>query len=208
MPNFVTRPLRRLITVLGLACFALVFTGCASPYMNELSENEAQQNIDPALKPDEAGVIIIRPSIVGAAVSAVISEGLNQHNFVGIAMGRTKILYKTKAGTKYFFVSSEGDSNVIKAELAPQKYYYLMTYPTWGWMRCRFYFDDPANYNTEDIKKALQDSKWSLVNESGKTWFNNHYESIEEKNAGGLIDWQDDGGTPVIRADQGYDQML
>lgn len=230
--------LRRLTTVSGLVCSVLLFTGCSSmaplqeefygsgrqynnfwdvliggsypQLVNKMSEAEAEANIKSTLQPDEAVVVITRSGVAfrGAAIS-VISEGLEDPKYVGVTAGGVKLLYKTKAGTKYFFSTTvTGRTDAIKMELLPQKYYYINISATLDLVDFYIAFDDPAEITKKDIKTDLKMTEWIIANQNGFAFFERFYDYIKQQNAIAFDEWEKSGGTKVLKADQGYDTWL
>lgn len=187
-----------------------LFGGSYTALVNPMSPAEARCNIENSLLPDEAVVIITRPKdAVHSEAATVISEGLDNPQYVGVTQGGIKLLYKTKAGTKYFCsTNTNGKTDVVKVTLAPRKYYYLNLSASRDPLNPVITFDHPASATADQITAHLKSTSWRIANINGFTFFENVRDYIKKQSVSGLTEWEQSGGTKTLTAEQGYDTLL
>ena len=112
---------------------AALMTGCAGTSMVTAPDQEIQQ--PPA---GESQVIFLRPSSLGAAISASLYEVVDDEiRFVGISTYGTAVPYRTTPGRHVFMVVSEA-ADFMEADLAPGRNYFSLVTPRMGVWAARF----------------------------------------------------------------------
>jgi len=166
--------MRKLMLVYVAVVMAV--TGCASKHMDvvTIGQNEG------ILAKNQAAIVFFRDTSFGGAIQAPIVESLDKDlAFVGILSANTKLLYKTAPGKHIFIVGGE-DSNMLEADLAPQKFYYVRVSPKIGLWKARFVFE-PVTAADEKLQKALSGCTWTTAGASAQTWFNDNKNSLQRK---------------------------
>lgn len=129
----------RHVAIAVLISTAMFLIGCAGS--NKYMKPAASGQDGPAsfkLGEGEAGIIFMRPSTFGFAISSSvfeISEG--DEMLVGIVSAKKKVFYKTGAGEHFFMVVGES-ADFMKANLMAGKIYYALVTPRVGAMKARF----------------------------------------------------------------------
>ncbi|MCL1985178.1 MAG: hypothetical protein FWG59_01850 [Betaproteobacteria bacterium] len=172
--------MRKVMLVLAAlaACAALV--GCASKHMEVATIG---QN-DGALSENQAAIVFFRDTSFGGAIQAPVVESFveatgSNVEFVGIVSANTKLLHKTTPGKHIFIVGGES-SNMLEADLAPQKFYYVRVDPKMGLMKARFAFE-PVLVNDEKLQKLLSGCTWVTSGPTAQAWFNENKDSMQGK---------------------------
>ena len=185
--------------MLFLAVWVMAMTGCASKHMDVavIQQNEG------ALAKNQAAIIFFRDTILGAAIQAPIIESLDKDiSFVGIVSANTKVLHKTTPGKHYYVVGGEG-SNLLEADLAPQKFYYVRVSPKMGFWKARFAFE-PITADDEKLQKALSGCNWATAGASAQTWFKNNKSNLQSKSD----DAAGKESKAILRPENGFGMLI
>jgi hypothetical protein len=106
--------------------------------------------------PDDTSAVVyfLRPSAFGKAVSFALWDG---EDVIGVVKGKQHIAYKTTPGTHYFLIHAQ-NWEIIKAELAAGKTYYIVVRPVMGFTSAavNMTVEDP---NNPDIPKWIRKTK-------------------------------------------------
>ena len=155
-------------------CFALV--GCASKHMEVTTVGQGEG----VLSDNQAAIIFFRDTSFGGAIQAPIVEAKGADvEFVGIVSANTKLLHKTTPGKHIYVVGGES-SNMLEADLAPQKFYYVRVDPKLGFAKARFAFE-PVLATDEKLQKALSGCTWVTSGATAQAWFNDNRASMKGK---------------------------
>lgn len=129
----------RHVAIAVIISTAMFLIGCAGS--NKYMKPAANGQGDPAsfnLGDDEAGIIFMRPSTFGFAISSSVFELTEEDEmFAGIVSAKKKVFYKTSAGEHLFMVVGES-ADFMKANLMAGKLYYALVRPRLGAMKARF----------------------------------------------------------------------
>ncbi len=132
----------------------------------------AQNDQSTNLADNISRITFYRPSSFGAAIQAPIVEQENSEiKLCGIASYGTKFHYIVNPGKHDFIIGGEYAS-LLKAEIAPNKNYYVKVIPMMGFWKARFCFE-PMSQNQlkeEKIRKEIKSCSLVTPNESAKTW--------------------------------------
>ena len=168
-----------LVLLVGLVLLA---TGCATT--SKHMAVTAPTATDMTLAENEAAIVFLRPSNLGAAIQAPIVkvEANNAILFVGIASAQTKILYRTTPGEHTFVVGGESGRK-LAATLDGGKFYYVIVDPSMGVFKARFSLIPVTSQNLleEDFKKKLGKCDWVVPSASANTWFLDNKSNLLEK---------------------------
>jgi hypothetical protein len=168
--------MRKAILVLAAVAVCVVLAGCASKHMEvtAIGQNEG------ALTENEAAIVFFRDSILGGAIQAPVVESKGAEvEFVSIMSLNTKFLHKTTPGKHIYVVGGES-SNLLEADLAPQKFYYVRVDPKMGFAKARFAFE-PVLVADEKLQKALAGCKWVTSGATAQAWFNENKANLRGK---------------------------
>ncbi|MDR2695271.1 MAG: hypothetical protein LBC79_02690 [Deltaproteobacteria bacterium] len=168
--------MRKVMLALAVVAVYVALAGCASKHMETATIG---QNED-ALADNQSAIIFFRDTSFGGAIQAplVESRGANVE-FVGIISANTKLLHKTTPGKHLFIVSGES-SNMLEADLAPKKFYYVRVDPKLGFAKARFAFE-PVSVADEKLQKALSGCTWVTSGATAQAWFNENQASMQSK---------------------------
>jgi len=161
----------------------LFSAGCAKNTMTVMEQQEVQR--PPA---GEAQLIFLRPSSLGAAISASLFEVTDDNiEFIGIIVPDVRVLYRTKPGKHVFMVVSEA-ADFMEADLAGGKTYYSIVTPRMGLWKARFSLwpvksDAGAQYHTAMPEFEKYSSSGELVGMSpaARAWYEENRDSIKDK---------------------------
>jgi hypothetical protein len=161
----------------------LLSVGCAKNTMTVMEQQEVQR--PPA---DEVQVVFMRPSSLGAAISASLFEVTDGNiEFVGIIVPNVRVLYQTKPGKHVFMVVSEA-GDFMEADLAGGKTYYSIVTPRLGLWKARFSLwpyksEANAKYHTAapDFEKYMNSGELVGISPEARAWYDEHKADIEAK---------------------------
>ncbi|QYM79615.1 hypothetical protein K0B96_03070 [Horticoccus luteus] len=98
----------------------------------------ADSNTDYPAKPDQALVVIMRPSTFGAAISSSVFDATGDQNKLIAVLGpKEKVAYYCPPGDRLFMVISE-NADFMEARLDAGKIYYAIVTPRTGMWKARF----------------------------------------------------------------------
>jgi hypothetical protein len=159
---------------------SLFSAGCASKYMEPVIHDAATGQ----LAPDQSAIVFFRDTGFGGAIQAPVAEGIDGDVvFVGIISANTKFLHKTTPGEHIYVVGGES-SNVLFANLEPQKFYYVRVSPKMGIFKARFEFEPVSplqEKNLQDLSDGLAGCKWVAPNPLSQAWFAENKSNLREK---------------------------
>ena len=113
--------------LLTIVIFSLLMLNACGFKSNLMSPATNEQS--PKLAENTSRIIFYRSSSMGAAIQAPIVEHKNGDiNFCGIASYGTKFHYIVTPGKHNFVVGGES-SSLLKADIAPNKNYYVKIIP-------------------------------------------------------------------------------
>lgn len=170
--------LRSHALLLSAAIAALSATGCtaSSKFMHELPPGATPQ---PAA--DQATVIFVRHSSLGAAIRTTI---VDEHgDFVGDSLAHGAFARRFPPGRHMFVVWAE-NTDVLQADLAPGKMYYVEVDPAMGAFSARMHLFaiKPSSESWKDLKEWLADSKWFDVDvEGGRGSLRERADDVKER---------------------------
>lgn len=175
-----------------IAAAALVLSGCASSPMKPVTQATPEQ-----VDSNNARVIFMRPSLLGAAISASVFDVQGDDlKFVGIVNAKTKIAYDTTPGEHLFMVVGES-ADFMKADLLPGKNYFALVAPRMGMWKARFSLrpvrnDGSTNYNTstKEFNDWVKNTNWVENTPESLNWFEKNKPNIVEKKDKYWKDWQ------------------
>jgi hypothetical protein len=185
--------------MLVLAVAVMTMTGCASKHMDvvTIKQNEG------VLAKNQAAIVFFRDTVFGGAIQAPVVESLDKDvAFVGIVSANTKLLHKTTPGQHIYVVGGEG-SNMLEADLAPQKFYYVRVTPKMGFWKARFAFESIA---ADDVKlqKALSGCTWVTAGATSQAWFNDNKSDLQSKSD----DAAEKESRAILRPENGLDMLI
>jgi hypothetical protein len=192
------KSMKRLTTILFFVAI-IATTSCASQYMQPVVHAPSAAQ----LSPEQSAIVFFRDTSFGGAIQAPIAEGINNNvSFVGIVSANTKLLHKTTPGQHIYVVGGES-SNLLFADLEPQKFYYVRVSPKMGLWKARFKFEPVLPGNAAELVDDLADCKWVAPNPDSQAWFADNKSSMQEKLHDGLEDDKKEGGTERVRIIKG-----
>jgi len=125
--------MKKTFLILLFGAIAGVFSGCATG-RNTLPDPTAKYEA----RPDQALVILMRPSGVGGAISSAIFDATGNRNELIAAIGpKEKVAYYCPPGDRLFMVISE-NADFMEAKLEAGKIYYAVATPRMGVWKARF----------------------------------------------------------------------
>jgi hypothetical protein len=180
-----------------LFCFSIIFsTGCASQYMQPVVHSPSSSQ----LSPEQSAIVFFRDTSFGGAIQAPIAEGINDSNvsFVGIVSANTKFLHKTTPGQHLYVVGGES-TNLLFADLEPQKFYYVRVEPKFGVWKARFKFEPIRQGGVSELADVLGGCKWVAPNTESQAWFADNRASMRAKLIEALEDDKKDGPAERVK---------
>lgn len=197
----------RLIKLGLLALLVAILTGCASTssYMKESSTQTLA-----TVPTDKARVVFVRNTFLGSAISAVVTDSTTAQSpvFIGVLQNAKKLAYDVPAGKRVFTVTSES-ADFLEANLLPGKTYYAFVTPRVGVWKARFSFVAVKatgagifGLNTNEFKKALEETRFSEKAPDGDKWFKENLPDILAKQNEYWPKWNGPGKAPAERAAQ------
>lgn len=168
-----------------LVLLAITLSGCASKLMSP-----AVDSSQPVTN-DDTSIVFFRTSSFGGMVQAPVAEYANGSvKPVGILSTDTKVRYVVPAGQHDFVVGGES-SNILRADVAPQKYYYVRVEPRIGFVKARFKLVPmtAADLKQEKLQQSIMNAKMMSINPSGDEWFAAHKDDMLTKYNDGLADF-------------------
>jgi hypothetical protein len=120
------KQLKKAMSVAVLALEAALFTGCASG-------GGGGSQLDEPPTPDSTSAVVyfMRPGAYAGSVAFSLWDG---DTAIGSLKGKQYVAYKTTPGTHYFLTQSQ-NWDIIKAELAAGKTYYILFRAAKGFTR-------------------------------------------------------------------------
>jgi hypothetical protein len=117
-----------------------------------------------------------------------------QLKFVGIVSAGMKVLHKTTPGKRFYMVSGE-NAELLEAELAGGKTYYVYVSPRLGFWRSRFVFVPVTDKElaTDSFRNDLAWCKWHENKPEGNEWFVANLPSLQAKYTDALEQYQKAG---------------
>jgi hypothetical protein len=155
--------------------------GCASKHMEPVAVSKNSE----VLAENQSAVVFFRDTVLGGAIQAPVVEYAGADvQFVGIISANTRLLHKTAPGRHVYVVGGEG-ANLLEAELAPKKFYYVRVEPKIGLFKARFALEPVEAFGEsgEKLEKALEDCAWVAAGASAASWFAENRESMQAKAA-------------------------
>ena len=168
--------MRKFMRAFMAVVICTVLVGCASKHMEVTTVGQGEG----VLSDNQAAIIFFRDTSFGGAIQAPIVEAKGADvEFVGIVSANTKLLHKTTPGKHIYVVGGES-SNMLEADLAPQKFYYVRVDPKLGFAKARFAFE-PVLATDEKLQKALSGCTWVTSGATAQAWFNDNRASMKGK---------------------------
>ena len=190
--------MRKLMLFLA-AAMMMAGTGCGSKHMETVSMSLD----DYVLADNQSAIVFFRDTSFGGAIQAPIVESRGGDiEFVSIISANTKFLHITTAGKHLYVVGGEG-SNMLEADLNPQKFYYVRVSPRMGFAKARFVFE-PVLMTDEKLQKSLSGCTWIASGASAQTWFGENKASLMSK-AGSAAEAEK---RAVISSGSGIDMLI
>jgi hypothetical protein len=118
-----------LLAILALSCL-LVQTGCAGTRF--MRANPSPTPV--ASVPDEATVVFLRPSLYGGAARFFMVDG--EGRYLGDLQGREYFVRRFAPGSHRFVAWAE-NADMVQADLAAGKIYYVLLSVRMGWWTAR-----------------------------------------------------------------------
>ena len=149
------------------------------------------------LQSNEATVVFMRSSFVGAAIKTSIYEVTDgTTKFIGILKNKQKIEHRVPAGKHTFMVVSEA-ADFMEADLTSGKTYYGIITPRPGAWKTRFSMEPIRNHGTtkfntgtKDFKKWKKKTKLTSADEKSFAWYEKHKDSVKSKQTKYWVKWQ------------------
>ncbi|MBN1140762.1 MAG: hypothetical protein JXB25_03035 [Deltaproteobacteria bacterium] len=184
------------------------FTGCASKMMAEVADAEAAY----APAAGQALVVFLRPTHFGGAIQSSLHDITGDgYRFVGIVAAKTKIAYPCEPGERLFMVVGES-ADFMKAELLPDKVYYVVINPRMGAWKARFSLIAARKHedNPEKFIKRVQECQWVENTEASHQWAHRNAPSIHKKKNAYLPKWQarTNHEMDVLLPEDGFDRVF
>lgn len=168
-----------------LVLLAITLSGCASKLMSPAIDSSQP------VTNDDTSIVFFRTSSFGGMVQAPVAEYANGSvKPVGILSTDTKVRYVVPAGQHDFVVGGES-SNILRADVAPQKYYYVRVEPRIGFVKARFKLVPmtAADLKQEKLQQSIMNAKMMSINPSGDEWFAAHKDDMLTKYNDALADF-------------------
>ncbi len=169
----------------ALILLAITLSGCASKLMSPAVDSSQ------SVTSDDTRIVFFRTSSFGGMVQAPVAEYVNGSvKPVGILSTGTKVRYIVPAGQHDFVVGGES-SNILRANVAPQKYYYVRVEPRMGFIKARFKLVPITAEDLKQVKlqKSIMNAKMMSLNSSGDKWFATHKDDMLTKYNDALADF-------------------
>ncbi len=158
--------------------------GCASNHVVVIPFD--QQTTAP--EEGKALVHFMRPTSFGGAIQSTIYDG---DKYIGTVSANTRVCYQSEPGNHMFMVVGES-ADFLKADLLPNRTYYVNVQPRMGVWKARFSFR-PMNGQVaqEQIDKWVKATKEVVPNELGEAWAKDNHASIKKKKEQFLPRWEE-----------------
>lgn len=190
--------------VLVAACLIVMASGCArrSDLVSYAPASGYQFSSPP---PDKALVVFLRPTFLGYSVSAALYE---DDTFLGIVMRNSYMEHLTTPGSHTYMVVS-GAADFLGADLEGGKIYFVNVVPRLGLMRTRFSLEPitPSGSEWTELPDWLSKSYRATPNEDGLMWARANDDSVKEKRADYLPEWEENADRPQLRPLDGVAQF-
>ncbi|MDR1488935.1 MAG: hypothetical protein LBS65_00380 [Desulfovibrio sp.] len=195
-------------TLAAFILSALLSSGCASKYMEPVTHDAATGQLGAG----QSAVVFFRDTSFGGGIQAPVAEGVaGDVAFIGIVSANTKLLHKTTPGEHVYVVGGEG-SNLLFANLEPQKFYYVRVSPKMGVFKARFKFEPVSPVQGEKLQELAGDLAgcgWVTPNRLSQDWFADNKISIREKLEDALKkDREGESDRAVVNARDGIATLL
>ena len=190
--------MKALIRLLSLSAVTLMLGACASTHMTEVPEAQRVVRPDPSM----ALIYFVRATSFGGAIQATVYD---DDAYIGTVSANTHLPYQAKPGRHMFMIVGES-ADFMQADLLVGKTYYAAVQPRMGVWKARFSFR-PQNGQSSDaeIKEWLSSTRQVKVNEEGYKWSRENAESVQQKKAEYLPQWnsKDNQDKQILRAESG-----
>jgi hypothetical protein len=176
-----------------IALTMLPLAACASDKMTMISE----PTIVAAAPADEAVIVFVRPSVLGATIQSVVYDVSGDvPALVGIVSSETKIAYAVPPGKHRFMVVSEA-ADFMDAEVAAGKTYDTLVTARPGWWRARFSLW-PVPPGDPDLAEQLRSCKWVDNTAASQQWAHDNMPSVQHRAAEYLPKWLAKADKPLL----------
>ena len=169
--------MRRFFALL-LLCALFSLTGCSSKLMNTAFDP------GPASYAGKSTITFFRPALIGGAIQAPLAEELQDGRLelVGICSARTRIRHVVEPGSHTFVVGGESGS-LLKAEILPNRHYYVLVERRLGWVKARFALValTPRDMLNPDMLSDFYKCTLVAPNAGAQAWFRKHRASMMDK---------------------------
>ncbi|EDY84325.1 hypothetical protein VDG1235_3956 [Verrucomicrobiia bacterium DG1235] len=169
------------ISLLAVSIIALLST-------NAFASSKSSQKDFPT-KEDQALVIFMRPSMLGAAIKSPILDITDeQSQVIGNFAAGKKIAYYCEPGERRFMSMGE-NVDFVDAKLAAGKIYYVQIIPKMGALKARFILkpfkknsgDPDFALNSEKQQKSFKKCKWVVTDDKDRKWAKNKSDKIVKR---------------------------
>jgi hypothetical protein len=172
--------------VLGVIVF-LIFGLTA--YARSATMARVDQPLIP--KPDQALIVFMRASNMGAAISSSLFDvSTDETKFIGVFKSGVKVAYDVAPGEHTFMVIGES-ADFMKATVSAGKTYYALVTPRMGWNKARFSLRPLRQSDLTSADFSKWDSATHLVDNTPETeeWAQKNASDIEAKRARWYSAW-------------------
>ena len=191
--------MRHVLTGLMMVVLVAMVAGCASKHMEVTTIGQSESS----LSDNQTAIVFFRDTSFGGGIQAPVVESKDSDiEFVSIISANTKFLHKTTPGKHTFIVGGES-SNILEADLAPQKFYYVRVDPKMGVIKARFAFE-PVLTADEKLQKALSGCTWVTPGATSHAWFTENKESMRGKTESAMKREK----RAALAQDNGFDMLI
>ena len=154
----------RVIGIIIAVTLAAATAGCAG--VSHMTTVPAEEQVQEA-EPGKALVYFIRATTLGGGIPAYLYDG---EKYVGTVLPDSHIGFQAAPGEHMFMLTGD-TADFMRADLLPDKIYYVVVEPYMGYITYRFALR-PMNgqVSQEKIDKWLESTRQLDVDEDGERW--------------------------------------
>lgn len=173
----------KVFKLLFIGSLISLLSACASNHMTQVPVEE--QTTGP-----EAGKALIhfmRPTSFGGAIQSTLHNG---DEYIGTISANTRMCYQADPGNHMFMIVGES-ADFLRAQLLPDKTYYINVAPRMGVWTARFSLR-PMNGQVpqQQIDEWVNRTQEVVVNEKGERWAEKNQQRVQELKNKYLPRWQ------------------
>lgn len=163
-----------------ILCLLMLFglTACAA----STSMMERDQPA-PMVRPDQAVIVFMRPSILGSAITASVFDVTGSDSkFIGFVNSGLKVAHAVPPGERTFMVVSEA-ADFMQAKIEAGKTYHVLVTPRVGVWRARFSFRPvrSGEFAGSEFAGWESSTKYAASTPQAESWARDNMQSITSK---------------------------